>query len=303
MAIKTVTATINGQEHNLTYSSSTGKWSATLNAPGKSSFDQEGGYYPVTITVNDDAGNTTTVNDKTEEIGESLKLVVKEKVKPTISIVSPATDAYLTDSKPTITVQFRDEDSGINKSTISVKVDSTTVTSSSAGATASDVEGGVDFTYVVQTALQDGTHTITANVSDNDGNAATEATVTFTVDTVAPSLDVTQPEDGAVTNQTSIAVKGTTTDATSGPVTVTIQVGSKPPVTASVGPQGAFSETVTLSEGSNTIKITATDKAGKTTEIVRHVTVDTQAPEIRSVTITPNPADAGATYIITVEVV
>ena len=42
--------------------------------------------------------------------------------------------------------------------------------------------------------------------------------------------------------------------------------------------------------------------AGKKTEITRTVTVNTKAPEIRSVTIAPNPADAGETYVITVEV-
>ena len=42
MAIKTVKAVVNGQEYSLTYSSSSGKWEATLTAPGKSSYNQDG---------------------------------------------------------------------------------------------------------------------------------------------------------------------------------------------------------------------------------------------------------------------
>ena len=65
---------------------------------------------------------------------------------------------------------------------------------------------------------------------------------------------------------------------------------------------GAFSKVLTLANGDNTITVVATDKAGKSTTITRHVTLDTGAPVIHSVTITPNLVDAGATYIIAVEV-
>jgi hypothetical protein len=69
-----------------------------------------------------------------------------------------------------------------------------------------------------------------------------------------------------------------------------------------VGSGGAFSTTVTLSEGSNTITVVATDAAGKTTTVTRTVTLDTVAPTIASITITPNPVDAGKTVIIEVKV-
>lgn len=46
-------------------------------------------------------------------------------------------------------------------------------------------------------------------------------------------------------------------------------------------------------------KNTTGDYAGKTTTVTRHVTLDTGVPEFTSVTITPNPADAGASITIT----
>lgn len=59
---------------------------------------------------------------------------------------------------------------------------------------------------------------------------------------------------------------------------------------------------VELEEGENTITVIATDAAGKSTTVTRTVTLDTTAPVIQSVTLAPNPVDAGNTYIITVAV-
>ena len=42
--------------------------------------------------------------------------------------------------------------------------------------------------------------------------------------------------------------------------------------------------------------------AGKTTTVTRTVTLDTTAPTIKSVKITPNPIDCGKTFVISVEV-
>lgn len=288
MAVTKVTVQIDGKPYSLTYSEGTGKWSASLTAPGSTSFNLPGGYYPVTITALDDAGNSTTINDQTGEIGKSLRLQVKEQVKPTITITAPASNAYLTTSRPTVKAQYRDEGSGVAKSSIRLQIDDKgPVTPDSPGVTVTPVTGGFDVTYTPQSDLQDGPHTITANGADNDGNIADEASSTFTLDTIAPSLDVAYPPEGLITNQTTITVSGTSTDITSGLSTVTIQVNENAPITASVGPDGAFSQEITLKEGSNTIKITATDKIGKATEIIRTVTVNTIAPIIRSVTITP----------------
>ena len=66
MAIKTVQAIINGQSYTLAFNSATGKYEATITAPGKTSYNQSGGYYNVqvkaTITPNPvDAGATMVI--------------------------------------------------------------------------------------------------------------------------------------------------------------------------------------------------------------------------------------------------
>ena len=43
-------------------------------------------------------------------------------------------------------------------------------------------------------------------------------------------------------------------------------------------------------------------RTGKTTTVTRKVTVDTSAPVIKSITLTPNPVDCGKTFIIAVEI-
>lgn len=83
MAISTVKATINGQVYDLTYDATSGAYKATITAPSTSSYNQNTGhYYPVSITAQDTAGNSTTVSDSDPTLGNSLKLQVKEKVKP-----------------------------------------------------------------------------------------------------------------------------------------------------------------------------------------------------------------------------
>lgn len=295
MAIKAVKAVINGQTYNLTLNSGTGKYEATVTAPAESSYNQPGHYYNVQVTAEDDAGNTTTKDASDGTLGASLQLQVKEKVAPIITITAPTEGATITNNKPTIAWAVTDEDSGVDPDTISIKIDSGSVITSGISKTASGK--GFTCSYTPTTALSDGSHTITVNASDYDGNAATAKTTTFKVDTVPPTLSVISPEEGLVTNQATITVSGTTNDATSSPVTLTI---NSDPV--EVVADGAFSTTITLNSGENTITIIATDSAGKSTTVTRHVTLDTGAPVFQSVTITPNPVDAGKTFVISVEV-
>lgn len=299
--VKTVQAIINGQTYNLTLNQDTGKYEATISAPAKSSYSLEGHYYPVTVKAVDDAGNIAQKDHTDSVLGESLKLKVKEKVAPTIVITYPTASAVITNNKPTITFKVTDDDSGVNPATIGVTVDSgNKITGDKI--VKSKVSGGYECTFVPDTALNDGQHTIRVDASDFDGNAAIQKSVAFKVDTVPPTLNITSPSEGIITNNASLTVSGKTNDATSSPVTVTIKLNSGNAENVQVEESGTFSKVVTLSPGRNTITIVATDSAGKSTTIIRNVTLDTGAPVIHGVTITPNPVDAGKTFIISVEV-
>lgn len=297
MAIKTVRAQVNGTWHTLTYNSATGAYEATITAPGATSYHQSGGYYNVTVEATNDAGTTGTADGSTLS---GLRLVVKEKVAPVITILSPTSGAFVTNSKQPVVFTITDESggSGVNLNSVVVKLDGTAVAASTLTHTA--ITNGYSFTYTPASALSDGSHTVAVTASDNDGNAAIQKSTTFTVDTVAPTLNITAPAEGLITSSSSLAVKGTTNDTTSSPVSIAITLNGTNQGSVTVGSDGSFTKNVVLAEGNNTIVITATDAAGKTTSVTRTVKLDTSVPEIVSATITPNPADAGATVVISV---
>ncbi len=292
MAIQTVKTTINGQEYNLTYNSTSGKYEATITAPSTSSFNETGGYYGVAVTATDTAGNSTTVNQTDSDLGEDLQLVVKETVAPTITIISPTTGSLLTNNKPTFVWSASDNDSGVALSTITVD------TGTAVSVTPASSSNGVNsYEYTLTTALADGVHNIYINATDNDGNVATTSVITFTVDTVAPTLTVLSPADNLITNVNTVTVSGTTVDAQGSEITLTVN-----DETVTVADDGTFTTTVSLTEGENTITIVSTDEGGKATTVTRTVSLDTVAPVFGEITITPNPVDCGATFIISVSV-
>lgn len=203
MAVKTAQYIFNGQTYNLTYNSTSGKWEATVTAPSKSSYNQPDHVLGGAVKATDAAGNTTTVDQSHATLGESLKLRVKEKTAPTITITSPSAGAYITNTTPTIEFQVKDTDSGVNAGTIVVTVDGTAVST----VTKTAIDGGYKCTCTSPT-LKDGSHTISVKASDNDGNAAAAKTATFTVDTVPPTLQITAPSNDLITNKKTVTVSG-----------------------------------------------------------------------------------------------
>ena len=299
MAIQTVRVQLNGIWTNLTKNASTGKWEGSVTAPGATSYNLAGGYYPVTVEATNDAGTKTTA---TVADLASLKLVVKERIAPVIAITSPGAGARVTNAQAPIVFTVRDETggSGVKLSTLRLTVDGTAYTS--ADMTCNAVTGGYDCTFTPG-GLADGEHTVTVSVEDNDGNAATQATRTYIIDTVPPVLNVTSPPEFLITAQAACTVQGTTNDATSSPVTVAITLGDVDVGAVTVADNGSFSKAITLAEGDNTIVVTATDAAGKVSTVILSARLDTTEPQINTVTLTPNPVDAGATMAISIEVV
>lgn len=297
MAIQRVRAQVNGTWHTLAYNAQTGAYEATVQAPSTTSYTQPGGYYNVTVEATNTAGTTTTADGSTLP---GLQLRVVEKIAPVITIVSPTNGAFVTNASIPVVFTATDEanGSGVDLDTLSVTMDGSPVPAEQI--THQAITNGYQFTYTPATAFSNAAHTVVVNISDNDGNAATQQTATFTVDTVDPTLNITSPTEGLVTNQASLTVAGATNDVTSSPVTVTIKLNEVDQGTVPVEGSGAFSKVVTLTEGTNTIVVTATDTAGNSTTVTRTVGLDTSVPEITSATITPNPVDAGQTMLISV---
>lgn len=298
MAIKTVKAVINGQTYELTYNGANGKWEASIQAPGQTSFNQPGGYYNVQITAVNDAGTSSTTDASSFE---NLKLVVKERVKPVIEITSPTNGAFVTNDKQPIIGTITDElnGSGVKQDTVVVKIDGQVVSN----VQFNPISNGFQFTATPSTPYSQGQHTVTVEATDNDGNAANQKSVTFKVDTVPPSLNLSSPSEGLITNSATINVIGTTNDVTSSPVTVSISLNDQDQGAVTVSDDGGFTKQITLTEGANVIKVVATDSAGKSSSVTRNVTLDSSVPQITAASVTPNPVDAGATVLVSVTIV
>ena len=302
MAITKVRVQINSVWTNCTKNSA-GKWVCNPTAPATTSYNLEGGYYPVIVEITNDAGTVATYNPSSATIGASLRLTVKETVKPVITLVSPTNGALVINNKQQITFKVTDETggSGLALSTLALKIDSNTYNQSSAGMVKTAITNGYQFVYTPQTALADGEHTITINVKDNDGNSATAISTKFKIDTVPPTLSISSPANELITNIKNLTLSGTTNDATSSPVTVTATLNGTS--MGSISDTGAFTKAFTAAEGNNTIVVTARDSAGKTTTITRTFKVDTTVPQLNEATISPNPANASASVEIVLNII
>lgn len=304
MPIKDVKATINGSTVTLV-DNGDGTYSANLTAPNRTSYNvNDGHYYPVTIVATNMAGTSTTVDDTHASLGQYCKLRVKEITAPTISISSPTNGQFLGTAQPTITIRIEDErtGSGVNISRLQIGVDGTFYTNTSSGVTVQSKDEGYNITFVPSSPLVDGEHSLLVKVADNDGNEATSSVVNFTTDTVAPALSITNPAtNDTYTSDSVLYVQGTTSDSVSGTPTITVALNGGDAQTATVS-NGSFNHAVTLINGNNSIVITATDKAGKTTTITRTIVLDTSSPVFASINITPNPVNVGGSYTVTVTV-
>ena len=139
-------------------------------------------------------------------------------------------------------------------------------------AQAAVLSDGFTYRHTV-TGVPEGLTVVRVRAYDHAGNYK-ELISTVQVDSTPPSLELMSPADGLVTATRSIEVVGTTDIGTrvfinDNPVAVTYTL---------------ISRTLVLMEGPNAVKVTAVDYLGNVNQIVRYVTLDTQAPYIAMVT-------------------
>lgn len=301
MAIESVKLTLNGTTSDMTYNSETGFYELEVTAPNETSYNNNSGhYFPLQIKATDSAENSVTVNDTDADLGDNLRLRVKEKTAPSIVITSPTEDELTSNSKPTVNWTVTDSGAGVNPDTIGITInDGSNITG---GITKTSITNGYQCSYAISEALKDGTNTIYIDATDYDDNNATQRSVTFIVDTVPPSLSVTSPTNNLVTNQTTVIVSGTTKDVTAGLQKVTVKINGGTDTELEIDSSGNFRKSITLQEGANTIVVKALDTIGMSSSVTRIVTLDTGAPVIEEITITPNPVNTGGIIKVSAKV-
>ncbi len=130
--------------------------------------------------------------------------------------------------------------------------------------------------------LSNGLHNVVLRVYDKAGNY-NQSLFSFTVDTQAPTIEITSPENNMITNSSSITIKWNGND-NFGISYYEIKVDSN--AWKNIG--NGTSYTLKLEDGQHTIYIKAVDKAGNSQEASLKVTVDTQAPTIEISSPTQN---------------
>lgn len=266
-----------------------------------------GGYYGVQIIAADEAGNEITINQEDGTWGDQLQLEAYESTKPTVTITYPSADSRINTCTPTITAQLRDNDSGIDPATLDLRINGgSKITQGAPGLTLTPVEGGYDLSYAVPDALLEGSTTISIGVSDKDGNAAEPASITCTIAVTAPTISLSSPTEGLVTNQSNVLIEGITSDDQLTSVTLTATVNGHDQGTITIDSQtGAFSLRANLEhmqEGNNTITVKVVDATGLEAEITRNVTLDTIPPRIVEVIGVTDRVHVGAPFTIRVKV-
>jgi hypothetical protein len=197
----------------------------------------------------------------------SLRFLDFDQKPPVLSLVTPRDGALLADPRPPIEIAFSDEFSGIKLSTLRFLLDGTDRTGAAAVS-----ETGLRFTP--PQPLAQGAHVIDVALSDHSANQA-RATFRFVIDTLPPVISIASPTEGQVINETPVPVNGTVTDA-SAIASLTVN-GRATPLSGN-----AFSASVDLVAGANSITVQATDAAGNTGSATVSVTLsgDSIPPEI-----------------------
>ncbi len=121
-------------------------------------------------------------------------------------------------------------------------------------------------------ALTEGHDLIAVTATDLAAQSA-QQTISVVLDTQPPALNLAAPAEGAFIAALSATVSGTVTDAS--PLALTVNGAA-----TAVAAGGSFSITAALSAGANTIVALATDAAGNSSAVTRHLRANSVPPAL-----------------------
>ena len=263
----------------------------------------------VTLVVTDSAGNTQTINALVDANGSFSVDVPNALADGDFTVTATATDSAgntananttgnVDSEAPLLTLDTQGATSDVTP-TITGTTDvapSTLVTITVVDANGNSqsfqaaVQADGTFSADVPSALAEGDFTVTATVSDAQGNTATANETNGSIDTQAPIVTVNPLDSG---NDTTPVISGNT-DLPEGAVvviTVTDSNGDTQIINALVDADGNFATEVLspLPEGDYSVEVTATDDAGNSTTVTEDGgNIDTTAP-----VLTLNPQGTG----------
>jgi hypothetical protein len=231
------------------------------------------GSHVVTFRSTDAAGHLSAIVGRT---------VTVDTAGPDLGITSgPVDGATVISASPTYEGDATDATTMV--STVRVDVDGAGYTTDGLVCTGCGTASAT-WTWTPTPALSDGLHVISFEATDVAGNPSASATRSVTVDTTGPAVGITSgPGDGDTITSGTPIYDGTATDATTAVTAVEIDVdgggyGLDGLACTDCGTASAtwtWTPTTSLSDGSHTITVRATDAAGNASTTVRTLTVQT----------------------------
>ena len=145
-----------------------------------------------------------------------------------------------------------------------------------------DLAGETQWNYTLRINLTEGNHNISITVIDKAGNSATASTA-LTIDITPPSIQILQPANGSIYNQSNIIIAAKLNDSLSGinASTITVAVDGAPILNFTYYENnGTLIATVRLIDGEHHVEISAEDNAGNVARAFAAFYIDTGLPKI-----------------------
>ncbi len=244
----------------------------TMTINGSSADIQPDGSFQLVVPLAEGLNTITCIAADAAGRSSSAIRTVRLDTKPPVCTIQSPVDSLIT-NLPSITVSGTVSDS--TSVTMTINSQSVPIQNNS-------------FTSAI--SLNDGTNKIVIAATDAAGNTAALTRIVIS-DRTPPALVVLSPLNFAVTNLSSVVVSGIVKDSSS--LTLTINGASH-----TVNSDGNFIDTVSLSEGLNTITTAAADAAGNSSSIIRTIRRDTQPP----VLALSSPVDSLITNLSTITI-
>ena len=220
----------------------------------------DNGSYTITVTAEDEAGNTSSVSH-TFQIDLSLPMLVVDSPEDELLTNNGEIEVTgSTDPGATVTITVLNEDDEI------IATPEATL----------NADGS--FEALVEPALEDGTYTVVVTSTGANGESVT-ITREVAVDTTPPTATITRPGDGAVVSSANPVVEGTTEPGAE----VEIYLDGELVGTVTADEEGRFEFELSgpLDDGAYVVEVIAIDEAGNVGEPVEvSFTVDRSAPDV-----------------------
>ncbi len=221
------------------------------------------------------------IRDRATNPGGAQAQFVLDTVAPTYTVLDPPAGEFLSTKTPAFAIRYGDDRSGVDPTTLNLKVDAVDLT-------ARLVRGPAEATgsLLAGDALAEGRHPVFVTVSDRAGNPALPVPHDFVVDTVAPVAAVVEPPASAYLGavQTLVRVSYGDTDAGAGNGVGEVQVlvdGVDRTLEFTVGATQAEAHVdPPLGDGPHVVTVNVRDWADNPATASSTFVIDTQAPVV-----------------------